>query len=131
MITLDPEFVGAIAPPTKLTTTVDGDIDIPFARLPRQERLKLQGRADQTEEVSDVDERDDDETKAHKREEKEKKKMRGKGKALKRYLRKQRKNVIDPRAVSVFCSKFNHTWLIPSRLLFERNTRRKRSKGKR
>ena len=33
--------------------------------------------------------------------EKEKKKMRGKNKSLKRYLRKQRKNVIDPRAVSV------------------------------
>ena len=32
--------------------------------------------------------------------EKEKKKMRGKNKSLKRYLRKQRKNVIDPRAVS-------------------------------
>ena len=31
--------------------------------------------------------------------EKEKKRMRGKNKTLKRYLRKQRKNVIDPRAV--------------------------------
>lgn len=131
MITLDPEFVGTMGPPTKLTTTVDGKIDIPFARLSRQERLKVQGKADQTEEVSDIDEGDDDETKAHKREEKEKKKMRGKGKALKRYLRKQRKNVIDPRAVSVFYSIFNHTWPTSSRLLFERNTRRKRSKGKR
>lgn len=111
MITLDPEFVGTIAPPSKLTTTVDGKIETPFARLPRHERLKVQGKADQTEDLSDEDEDsgDNDATKAEKREEKEKKKMRGRGKALKRYLRKQRKNVIDPRAVCYLL--FRMTWI--------------------
>jgi U3 small nucleolar RNA-associated protein 7 len=104
MITLDPEFVGMLAPPSKLTKTVDGNIDLPFARLPRHERLKVQGRADETEDISDEGSGGDEKTKAHKREEKEKRKMRGRGKALKRYLRKQRKNVVDPRAVSVFFS---------------------------
>lgn len=48
---------------------------------------------------------DDDgskEEKAKLREEKQKKKMRGKNKSMKRYLRKQRKNVIDPATVSLF-----------------------------
>ena len=100
MITLDPEFVGAMAPPTKLTTGVNGKPDIPFARLPRQHRVKLQGRADETEEVSEEEEREEGEGgNAGRKEEKEKKRMRGKNKAMKRYLRKQRKNVIDPKAV--------------------------------
>ena len=107
MITLDPEFVGSLAPEPKLTTAVNGTHGIPFARLPRLERLRVQGKADETEEA-DVDapvaEDEDDKVSAQKKkltkEEKEKKKMRGKNKALKRYLRKQRKNVIDPRAVS-------------------------------
>ena len=103
MIALNPEFVGTLAPPSKLTKGVDGKTEIPFARLPRQERLKVQGRADETEELSqEEDSGDDEQTKEKKKEEKEKKKMRGRGKALKRYLRKQRKNVIDPRAVSIF-----------------------------
>lgn len=99
MITLDPEFVGSLAPPTKLTTDTNGKPDISFARLPRQHRLKLQGRADETEEVSEGE--DGEEGKAARKEEKEKKKMRGKNKAMKRYLRKQRKNVIDPKAVRI------------------------------
>ncbi|KAH7909100.1 BING4CT-domain-containing protein [Hygrophoropsis aurantiaca] len=66
MIALDPDFIGSLAPPTKLTTAVNDKNDTPFARLPRLEQ---------------------------------KRKMRGKGKSLKRYLRKQRKNVIDPTAV--------------------------------
>lgn len=109
MIALDPEFVGSLAPPTKLTTAVDDKSDVPFARLPRLDRLKVSGKADETEEVDDDDEASGDEngdgtekpvrlSKA----EKEKKKMRGKNKSLKRYLRKQRKNVIDPKAVSLF-----------------------------
>ena len=117
MITLDPEFVGSLAPPSKLTTetTFDGKptVEIPYARLPRLERLKVSGKADETE----VDNEDEDPSgKIQSREEREKRKMRGKGKSLKRllvllhllslpdplcrYLRKQRKNVIDPAAVS-------------------------------
>ncbi|KAJ7206454.1 BING4CT-domain-containing protein [Mycena rebaudengoi] len=103
MITLDPELIGSLAPPSKLstTTTFDGKppVEIPFARLPRLERLRVQGKADETE-VVDPDDTDKDGRPLNK-EEKEKKKMRGKGKSLKRYLRKQRKNVIDPTAVAI------------------------------
>ena len=96
MIALDPEFVGSMAPPTKLTTDINGKPDLPFARLPRQHRLKLQGRADETEEVTEEEGEGKDA-----RKEKEKKRMRGKNKAMKRYLRKQRKNVVDPKAVCI------------------------------
>ncbi|KAJ7198771.1 BING4CT-domain-containing protein [Mycena pura] len=103
MITLDPEFVGSLAPPSKLSTktTFDGKPagEVTFARLPRLERLRVQGRADET------DVGDPDDTSPHERkrtqEEKERKKMRGKGKSVKRFLRKQRKNVIDPTAVAI------------------------------
>ncbi|OBZ77920.1 U3 small nucleolar RNA-associated protein 7 [Grifola frondosa] len=104
MITLDPEFVGSLAPPSKLTTAVDGEHNIPFARLPRLERLRVSGKADETEaddgQGGSGDEADKN-SKKHTKEEKEKKKMRGKNKSLKRYLRKQRKNVIDARALAV------------------------------
>lgn len=102
MITLDPKFVGSLAPPSKLsttTTTFNGKpaIEVPFARLPRLERLRVQGKADET----DVGNPDDTAPNERTQEEKERKKMRGKGKSLKRFLRKQRKNVIDPTAVAI------------------------------
>ncbi|KAF8559395.1 BING4CT-domain-containing protein [Imleria badia] len=100
MIALDPDVVGSLAPPTKLTTAVNDKHDIPFARLPRLERLRVEGKADETELDAD-DGADDDGGKKASREEREKRKMRGKGKSLKRYLRKQRKNVIDPTAVAI------------------------------
>jgi hypothetical protein len=103
LITLDPEFVGNLAPPSKMTTTTfDGkpEVAVPYARLSRLERLRVSGKIDETEEHSgdDGDEAEGDAKKATK-EEREKRKMRGKGKSLKRYLRKQRKNVVDPAAV--------------------------------
>ncbi|TDL19025.1 BING4CT-domain-containing protein [Rickenella mellea] len=113
MISLDPSFIGSLAPPPKLTTTDGQPADIPFARLPRMERLKVQGKADETEENDDDDHHhyndgggDDDGAEAAKgprktKEEKEKTKMRGKGKSMKRFLRKKRKNVIDPAAVAI------------------------------
>ncbi|KAF9055197.1 BING4CT-domain-containing protein [Hymenopellis radicata] len=109
MITLDPELVGSLAPPQNLTTetTFDGkpSVETPFARLPRMERLKVQGKADDTEVVSEGEDEPglpaDPESKMKRKEEREKRKMRGKGKSLKRYLRKQRKNVIDPTAVAI------------------------------
>ncbi|KAI0079128.1 BING4CT-domain-containing protein [Panus rudis PR-1116 ss-1] len=106
-ITLDPEFIGSLAPEPKLVTAVTEDKkgEIPFARLPRMERLRVAGKADLTEDVSDEEEEGDGEKKEGEgkmsKAEKEKKKMRGRNKTLKRYLRKQRKNVIDPRAVAV------------------------------
>lgn len=85
MIALDPDFVGTLAPPTKLTTAVNDKHDIPFARLPRLERLRIEGKADETELDAEGDvEGPDDVEKKKSREEREKRKMRGKGKSLKR-----------------------------------------------
>ncbi|KAG6901199.1 hypothetical protein C0995_015482 [Termitomyces sp. Mi166 len=100
LITLDPEFVGSLAPLSKLKATTTGkSTDIPFARLSRLERLKISGKADETEESSENEL--DDNGKKISREERERRRQRGKGKSLKRYLRKQRKNVIDPAAVTI------------------------------
>jgi len=100
---------------------------VPFARRPRLDRLRIQGKADDTEALSEGEyamEGQGDMSNPPKRDrvEQEKRKMRGKGKSLKRcveylklcvaiqfaltwvcarYLRKQRKNVMDPRAVAV------------------------------
>lgn len=104
MITLDPEFVGSLAPPSKLTTAVNSTNDTPFARLPRLERLRVQGKADETEiPESSGDEGEGPSGKKEDSEAREKRKMRGKGKSMKRFLRKQRKNVIDPTAVCYLC----------------------------
>ncbi|EIW75857.1 BING4CT-domain-containing protein [Coniophora puteana RWD-64-598 SS2] len=107
-ITLDPDTIGRMATEKKLTTAVNETHDIPFLKLPRMERLRVQGRADET----DMDGMDEDGNgeengeggangKKQSREEREKRKQRGKGKSLKRYLRKQRKNVVDPTAVAI------------------------------
>ncbi|KAF7800151.1 hypothetical protein EIP86_011397 [Pleurotus ostreatoroseus] len=116
-ITLDPTTVGGLAPARALTTAVDDAHDTPFARLPRLERLRAAGRADEREEAQadrggdgdgDGDAANEDAedekrklNRAEKEKEKEKRKMRGKNKSLKRFLRKQRKNVVDPKAVAV------------------------------
>lgn len=107
MISLNPEFVGSLAPEPKLTTAVNDKHDIPFARLPRLERLRVQGKADETEDQendggdhnnsnNDDDgggEGGDPDTKGNQagrekltKADKEKKKMRGKNKSLKRFL---------------------------------------------
>lgn len=90
MITLDPEFVGSLAPPSKLTTetTFDGkpSVEIPYARLPRLERLKVSGKIDRTEEDDDEESKVDDSGKKLSKEENEKRKQRGKGKSLKRFV---------------------------------------------
>lgn len=128
MIALDPDFVGSLGPPTKLTTAVNDKHDIPFARLPRLARLRVEGKADETEldadmDVDDADDAGNDNGMKKSRVEREKRKMRGKGKSMKRcvipvvyqglsshhdglsYLRKQRKNVIDPTAVCIIFSR--------------------------
>lgn len=82
------------------------ETDVPFRKLSRLERLRAQGKADETEKVEEHEEDgiDTDGEKKPKGAEKEKMKMRGKGKALKRYLKKKRKNVIEPSTVS--CNQF-------------------------
>lgn len=76
-----------------------------YSRLPRAEKLRANGKLDTTEDhSSDSDACSGSEgagPKKQKHEEKVKKKMRGRHKSLKRYLRKQRKNVVDPQAVAV------------------------------
>ncbi|KAF7303736.1 WD-REPEATS-REGION domain-containing protein [Mycena indigotica] len=99
MITLNPEFVGSLAPTHGTTLDSKRSQSVPFARLPRIERLRVQGKADETE-VVDPDDFAPDGTKRTP-EEKQRKKMRGKNKSLKRYLRKHRKNVIDPTTVAI------------------------------
>lgn len=91
MITLDPEFVGSLAPEPKLTTAVDDKSGLPFARMPRLERLRVSGKADETEDgdvqgaEGDAEGQDgDDKPVRMSKAEKEKKKMRGKNKSLKR-----------------------------------------------
>ncbi|KAF8514977.1 NUC141 domain-containing protein [Gautieria morchelliformis] len=117
MITLDPDFVGSLAPPSKLAytnTTAGSDENgrrkvpissgMPFRNLPRLERLRVQGKADETEVMEESEEEYSNEmmgAKTDKRVEKEKMKMRGKGKALKRYLKKKRKNVIEPSTIAI------------------------------
>jgi len=105
MIALDPEFLGRFTPQSKLTEGIDPEA-VPFARQPRLNRLRIQGKVDETEDVSEdgsVAEHPVDTNNPRKRDHlgREKRKMRGKGKSLKRYLRKQKKNVIDPRAVAL------------------------------
>ena len=118
MIALDPEFaVGSLALPMRLTTVVNDKHNALFARLPRLERLRVQGKADDGGVDADGG-ADDNEGKKKARAEREKRKMRGKRKSLKqyvarvvsptrthversRYLRKQCKNVDDPTAVRV------------------------------
>lgn len=104
--------------------------EVPFARLPRLDRLKVAGKYDATEEPESDEEGEGESgeegiqtTEGGKKELKErvKKKMRGKNKSMKRlailcfqfqwncadsvltrYLRKHRKNVIDPQTVRPF-----------------------------
>jgi|SRR6266850_1461155 len=87
MITLDPEFVGGFAPQSKLTEGIDPDA-LPFARQPRLNRLRIQRKADETEDTSEgesIVERPED-TSDMKRDSmrRERHKMRGKGKSIKR-----------------------------------------------
>jgi U3 small nucleolar RNA-associated protein 7 len=102
MITLDPEFIGQLAEPGHVPFVTP---ELPFRKKPRLDRLRELGKADEspTSDEDGIDDANDDSTdeKGSKfREIKETIKMRGKGKSLKRYLRKKRKNVIDPSTVS-------------------------------
>ena len=89
MIALDPEFLGRFAPQSKLTEGINPE-SVPFARQPRLNRLRIQGKADETEDVSEdesVAERPVDTNNTRKRDlGREKRKMRGKGKSLKRWV---------------------------------------------
>ncbi|KZP04307.1 hypothetical protein FIBSPDRAFT_915126 [Athelia psychrophila] len=95
MIALGPGFVGSLPLPSKLITAVNGTDNTPFAHLPRLEKLRVRGKVDVTEIGKEGGGEGDG------CEVREKRKMCGKGKSMKRYLRKQRQNVVDPTAVTV------------------------------
>ncbi|CAE6470151.1 unnamed protein product [Rhizoctonia solani] len=103
MITLDPEFIGRLAEPGHVPFTTP---ELSFRQKPRLDRLRELGKADESpasdgEDADDVNPENGDEKQSGLKEKKEKMKMRGKGKSLKRYLRKKRKNVIDPSTVAI------------------------------
>ncbi|KAG8693175.1 Small subunit (SSU) processome component [Ceratobasidium sp. 395] len=101
MITLDPEFIGQLAEPRHVPFTTP---ELPFRRKSRLDRLRDLGRADESpgsEEEGDVEDENTEQGKKTQPEVKEKMKMRGKGKSMKRYLKKKRKNVIDPSSVAI------------------------------
>lgn len=89
------------------------------------DRLRVSGKVDTTEDRDSSDELvaaagvggedkgggGDKKREEELREEKEKKRMRGKNKSMKRYLRKQRKNVIDPATVRISSSSIRPTLL--------------------
>ncbi|ELU45600.1 WD repeat-containing protein 46 [Rhizoctonia solani AG-1 IA] len=101
MITLDPEFMGRLAEPGHVPFATP---ELPFRQKPRLDRLRDLGKADESpvseEEGGDVN-ADEGGEQASRPKEKDKMKMRGKGKSLKRYLRKKRKNVVDPSTVAI------------------------------
>jgi U3 small nucleolar RNA-associated protein 7 len=87
MIALDPEFLGGFAPQNKLTEGIDPNA-LPFARQPRLNRLRIQSKADETEDASEgesIVERPED-TSNMKCDviRRERHRMRGKGKSIKR-----------------------------------------------
>ncbi|KAG9127126.1 Small subunit (SSU) processome component [Ceratobasidium sp. 392] len=101
MITLDPEFIGQLAEPGHVPFTTP---EVPFRRKPRLDRLRDLGRADESpvsEEEEGAEDAEDAEERKNEPVAKEKMKMRGKGKSMKRYLKKKRKNVIDPSSVAI------------------------------
>lgn len=90
MIALDPEFLGGFAPESQLTEGVDRGT-LSFARQPRLHRLRIQEKADKTEEASEneavVDSpADGSNTSKRDRVGQGKRKMRGKDKSLKRFV---------------------------------------------
>jgi len=111
LITLDADFLGRVADPK---SQVHSDKAVPFYKMSRIERLRVTGQADENDDGAPAsdEEMEDGADGAPKRskgairreklkQEKEKHKMRGKSKSMKRYLRKKRKNVIDPAMVAV------------------------------
>ncbi len=127
LITLDTEVLGqldsktgelkaepAALPPSQAASVVKSADGRPYARLSRLERLQLDGAGGSDDEDGLPMSEDEEDSRAgmpgsrqaanvpgRNGPVKEKKKMRGKNTTLKRYLRKKRKNVIDPTTVAI------------------------------
>lgn len=124
LITLDADFLGRVG---EVKKEVYSDAAVPFYKMPRIDRLRASGQADEGDDgiaPSDDEEMSGAEgavgapkrsqgaiRRERVKQEKEKQKMRGKGKTMKRYMRKKRKNVIDPAMVSV-CGRTGYCALL-------------------
>ncbi|TFK19018.1 WD repeat-containing protein 46 [Coprinopsis marcescibilis] len=107
-------------PASSMTAAADKE----YSRMSRVEKLGVQGKLDlgevrdddrlagnkaariksgdsDSDASSSSDEDDDASDGGNTKEDKEKKRLRGRNKALKRYLRKQRKNVVDPAVIAI------------------------------
>ena len=103
---MDPTVIGGLAPAKRVSShTVPGTKSTPFAKLPRVERLRANNALEDPPEMNEADELDEDEMDdgqgGTKEEKAERMRMRGRGKTLKRFLRKKKKNVIDPATVAI------------------------------
>ena len=90
MIALDPEFLGGFAPQSQLTEGIDRGT-LSFARQPRLHRLRIQEKADKTEDTNEDEALADcpaDSSNPSKRDRmgQGKRKMRGKDNSLKRFV---------------------------------------------
>jgi len=114
-IVLDPEIIGGMAEGAQPELGTEGVVGV-YRKLPRLERLRASGKADESEVVDPLDAKVDEEEsgeeglnglsekeKKEKREERKKRmRVRGKDKSMKRFLKKKRTNVVDPATVRVF-----------------------------
>lgn len=118
-IVLDPEIIGGMAEGAQPGLGAEGVVKT-YRELPRLERLRANGMADESEVVDPLDAKVDGEEsgeeglkglsekeKVAKRDERKKRmRMRGKGKSMKRFLKKKRANIVDPATVRVFFSRY-------------------------
>jgi U3 small nucleolar RNA-associated protein 7 len=111
-IVLDPEIIGGVAEGAQHGLGTEGVAEA-YRKLPRLERLRVSGKADESEVVDPLDAKVDEEggegfiglsekeRKAKREEAKERMRKRGKDKSMKRFLKKKRANVLDPATVRV------------------------------
>lgn len=112
-IVLDPEIIGGVASGAQRGLGTEGVAEV-YRKLPRLERLRVSGKADESEVIDPLDAKVDEEVsgegfsglsekekKAKREEVKKRMKMRGKDKSMARFLKKKRANVVDPATVRV------------------------------
>lgn len=110
-IVLDPEIIGGVADGVQRGLGTEGVAEV-YRKLPRLERLRVSGKADESEVVDPLDGKVDEEVsregfdglsekekKAKREEVKERMRMRGKHKSMARFLKKKRANILDPATV--------------------------------
>ena len=112
-IVLDPEIIGGVASGAQHGLGTEGVAEV-YRKLPRLERLRVSGKADESEVIDPLDAKVDEEVsgegfselsekekKAKREDAKKRMKMRGKDKSMARFLKKKRANVLDPATVRV------------------------------